>query len=235
VAGGIEAERLAREAGGDHGLHDAERRERVLAAGLQHDRDLHHEGGQPQRIHPGRIAGQEDAEAAGLREEVNVDAVLADEAAIEELERHAAGEPGEDGADVGHRGMDLAHVLVTEGMRQAGELRQRGDVILRALQTVAVAPRQVAAEKQLGGLLAGIGQLGAGDGLQTLSGTGKALLEIAADEPGVRHAHGDLAAIDVEADLVEALVGAAEAKDRNVDRGAHGVRGRPGPLNRRLR
>ena len=140
MAGGVEAESLAREAGGDHGLHDAERGERILAAGLEHDRDLHHERGEPERVHAGRVAGQQHAEAPGLREEVNVDPVLPDEAAVKELERHAAGEAGEDGADVGHRGVHLAHVLVAEGMGQAGELGEGDDVIVRALELVAVTP-----------------------------------------------------------------------------------------------
>ena len=66
-------------------------------------------------------------------------------------------------------------------------------------------------------MLAGVGQLGAWDRLQAFGGAREPLLEIAPDEARIRHAHGDLASVDVEADLVEALVRTTEAQDGNVD------------------
>jgi hypothetical protein len=221
VGGRVEAERLAREAGGDQRLEEAERRERVLAARLEDDGDLHDRGRQPEGVDAGGVAREQDAEALGLREEVYVEPALADETVVEQIERHAAREAGEDGADVGHGSVDLAHVEAAEAVGQAGELGKRGGVVIRALQAIAGAPGEVAVEEEIGGLLAAIGERGARDCLQTLDAAGNER-EVAPNQAGVGHADFENLAAEVELDAVEALVGAAEAEDGNVNRSAHG-------------
>ena len=226
VRGWIETKCLAREARGDHRLDEAEGRERILAAGLEHDRDFHRERGQPEGIHAGRIARKEDPEAVRLREEVHIKAVLADDAGVEELERQAAREAGDDGADVGHRGVDLAHVVSAQAVREAGHERERGRVVGGRLEAVAVAPREIAVEVELRGFLhIGDERLGR-DRAQGGAGFFN-LAEVAADETGVGDA--DLKGVAVAEGVrlhVEAAVGLAEAEDGNVDRGRHDGRAR---------
>ena len=151
VCGRIKTEGFTGEAGGDHRLDEAEGGEGIFAAGLQHDGDFHHECGQPEGIDAGGIAREEHAEAVGLGEEIYVEAVLANEAAVEELEGHAAREAGDHGADVGHRGVDFAHVGAREAVRETGELREGDRVVVGALEAVVVAPRELAVEEELGG------------------------------------------------------------------------------------
>ena len=180
VRGRVEAERVAREPRGDHRLDEPEGRERILAAGLEPHGNFHRECGEPERVDPGGIAREEHAQAVRLREKIHVEAGLRDDAGVKEPEREAAREAGEDGADVGHRGVDLRHVAAAEAVGEAGELGKRGGVVGGRLQAIAVAPRETAVEVEFGGLLHA-GDKGRGrDGAERGGGPGE-IAEVAAD------------------------------------------------------
>jgi hypothetical protein len=128
--------------------------------------------------------------------------------------------PVEDGADVGHGGVDLAHVETTEAVGQPGELGKRGDVIIRALEFGRRRPREMAVEEEIGGFLAIAHEGLAGICVQTLDGA-RDEREIAPNQAGVGDADFENLTAEVELDAVEALVGAAEAEDGNVNRRVH--------------
>jgi hypothetical protein len=213
----VETEGLAGEAGGDHGLDEAEGRERVFAAGLEDDRDLHREGREPERVDAGAVAREEDAEAVGLREEIYGETVLVDDARVENIERQAAGEAVDDLADVGHGGVDFRHVAPAEAVGETGELGERGDVIVGALEFGTVAPREITVEEEFGGFLHVADERLAGNRLKGLDAAGE-LREIAADEAGVGDADFDGALADGELDACRGCGRLAEAEDGNVDR-----------------
>ena len=146
---------------------------------------------------------------------------MANEAAIEELKGHAARETGDHGADVGHRGVDLAHIGAREAMRETGELREGDRVVVGALEAVVVAPRELTVEEELGGFFHVADKGLARDRAQGFAGLGE-LLEVATDESGISDADFERLAGDVELDFVEAPVGLAEAEDGNVDGRSHG-------------
>src|SRR6185369_6292646 len=62
VAGGVVAEGFAGDAGFDEGLDDAPRGPRFFAAGLENDGDAEGDGGNPEGVDGGGVAGEDDGE-----------------------------------------------------------------------------------------------------------------------------------------------------------------------------
>jgi len=83
---------------------------------------------------------------------------------IENGERHVAGESGDHGADLRHRGMDLPHVHPDESVRQTGQRGERLDVLLRRVERIAA--WQIGVQEQVGGLFAVTGERFGGDRIE---------------------------------------------------------------------
>ena len=94
VIGGVVAEGLRGHAGLDVGLGDAVWRPGFGAAGLEDQRRFEGDGRGPQRVHAGRVRGQDDAERLAAREEAERAAADFAVAAVEHVEIGQTGEAG---------------------------------------------------------------------------------------------------------------------------------------------
>ena len=148
VVGRIEPERLRRAAGGDEGLDDPLGRPGLFAAGLQDHWDLQGNRGQPKRVHPGRIARHDQAEAGRSGVEANPRARLFAQAAIEDAEVEAAREAVQNGPHLAQSRGDLLHVPPHHHEGQAARGGEGLDILLGRLRVALVAQRQRLVQEQ---------------------------------------------------------------------------------------
>ena len=86
VVGGVKAKGFRRHASREKRLDQPPGSKRLLAAGLQHHRDLKRNRRQPERVHGRRIARHDDTERVGRREITYGDAALFAEAFVDDAE-----------------------------------------------------------------------------------------------------------------------------------------------------
>ena len=216
VAAGVQRERFGGNPGGDQGGDNAVRSPRFLRTGLQDQSELQRHGGQPQRVHAGRVGRQHGAQHGRLG------LIADDHAAIfqapapgQNLQRQAAGQAVQDLPHVAEHEGILRDVGAAHVLRQSGAGRLLADEILRRLH--AVAHRQRPVFVQVGGLTHTLDQVVAGDLPQDVAGLlGPAHVPL--DDTSVGLADpGDRLAGEEMLDLVhfQRLVGLAPAEDRN--------------------
>jgi hypothetical protein len=152
VVGGVKAEGLAREAGGDEGLNDAVGGPGLLAAGFEGDRGFEGDGGDPEGVHAGGVGGEDGAEDSAFAEVGEGSAVVFAVAAVEDGEVEAAGEAGDDDVDLVEDSEDLGGVVAAEGDGHAGGGGEGVDVVVERLLRVADGER--AFHEELAGFFA---------------------------------------------------------------------------------
>ena len=209
VVGGIKAERLRRRARRDECLNEAERRPRLLAARLDDDRRLERDGGQPERIHRGRVARHHQSERVRGRVIRDGRAALLAVAAVDHVERQPAREAVEHDAHVHERMVDLLHVAPDHHMRQAAGGGERLDVLLARLRVALVAKRQLAVQEEFARLRRDLDELLDRELLQRRARLADPR-EVFADDAGIDLAdmsRRQAGAVIEHSDLVEALVG----------------------------
>ena len=218
VVGGVEAEGLRRHARGDERLDQPVRRPRLFSAGFDDDRRLERDGGDPERVHRGRIARHHEAERRSGGEEAELGAELLAVAPVEDREIEAARQAVEHLDEVREGVVQLGHVAPDHHVRQAGGPAERLDVLLRGLRVAAVAERQRAAQEELARLGRQLDELGDGELLQRGArrrDLGEVALHDAAVDGGDESLHLARAVV-LDLDLLEGFVAAAEAEDREM-------------------
>ena len=162
----------------------------------------------------GALLGSETPSEEVVGKIVDDEVVDAGDALVEDVQRHVAGESGDDRADLRHGGVDFPHVHPDERVGKTGEGGERLDVLLRRLDGIAA--WEIGVEEKLGGLLA-VGRKSVG-GNRVECGLGLGDLEkVAADQSGIRGVGGQRFPVsEVEIDQVMGSVFTAEAEDGDV-------------------
>ena len=215
----VVAEGLGRTAGFHEGLRNPERRPRLGAARLHHQRNLQRDGRHPERMNARRIAREDHAERVGPRVEAQDMAFVLTVAGVEHREIQAARESPQHRLHLTHHAGDALHVPAHERVRHPGRCRQLQHVVGRRLLTIA--ERQRVVQEMIRGFAAHRDQPRERHPRQLLSRRRLPLRpQVAPDQAGVRLADFDewLARLIVRhGDDVEALVGNAVAEDGEVE------------------
>src|SRR5215471_10153712 len=109
----------------------------LCASGLQHQRYLEGYRRDPQRMHAGRIARQNDTQR--LCAGIEADSMPADfsKSAVQDPEIEPPGQPVNYAPHISQDAMNLLHVPARQNVRQTGRRRHLFNVVLRRLPGIA--------------------------------------------------------------------------------------------------
>ena len=202
----------------DEGLDQADRRPRLVAAGLHDDRRFQSNGRKPQGIHRRRVAGHHQPECLGGGVKTDLSPKLFTNARIENRRINTSCKAIEHHIHVGQCVMYFVHVTLNHHVRQAAGRGQGFDVLPRRLGFSIDPDLHLAIEKYLTGLRADSNELGRGEFTQSSTGFINTI-KIAPNHAGIDLAHGGFhcpITIIVNFNLIEAHVRIAETKARDM-------------------